>query len=299
MKDIDDKVRALGTAFTPEQITGSMALFSPLLERYSEADVIRDIAYGPDARNRLDLFGSSADGGGRPVVVFIHGGGFIRGDKGGAGTPYYNNVGAWARAEGWLGVTGTYRLAPDHMWPSGAEDVAAIVRWLRENALAHGGDRDKIIVFGQSAGAAHVASYIGCDGFADVAESSIAGAIFMSGVYDLVNAAHSPYEVAYYGSDSIKYAEQSSVEGLARTTLPCLFAVSENDPEAFQRQAAFAVERWVLQKGKWPRFVQFEAQNHISTVHQIGSTADRVGPVLARFVTEVCARRSSTPSLAR
>ena len=115
----------------------------------------------------------------------------------------------------------------------------------------------------------------------------------MSGVYDLVDAAHRPYEIAYYGSDPLRYAEQSSVDGLARTALPCLFAVSENDPATFQRQAAFAAALCVSAKGKLPRFVQFEAPNHISTVHQIGSSVDKVGPVLAKFVTDVSAQRLS------
>ena len=284
---IHDKIRALGLAFVPEQIMGSIGLFAPLLPAVDEASVIRDIQYGPDPRNRLDLFGSGA-GTGRPIVVYIHGGGFVMGDKGNAGQPFYNNVGSWAARQGWLGCTATYRLAPGSMWPSGSEDLASVVAWLRANAADHGGDPDKIILIGQSAGAAHVGSYVaGCGGFSKAEEPAIAGAIMMSGVYDLVNSDHSEYEAAYYGKDAARFAEQSSTAGLARTPLPCLFTLAENDPENFQRQAATAIAAWVAAKGKWPDFAILEAHNHITPVHMLGGSEDEVGPILKKFIDRV------------
>lgn len=284
---IHDKIRALGLEFTGEQIQGSIALFAPLLPPVDEATVRRDLAYGPDPRNRLDLFGAGA-GGARPIVVFIHGGGFVMGDKGNAGQPFYNNFGSWAARQGWLGCTATYRLAPDHAWPAGSEDLAALVAWLRTNAAAHGGDPARIILVGQSAGAAHVAAYVaGVGGFSDAAAPAIAGAILMSGIYDLEQSDHSSYEQAYYGTDASRFAAQSSTEGLARTPLPCLFTLAENDPENFHRQAASAIARWVEAKGKWPDFALLEAHNHITPVHILGGSADDVGPVLHRFISRV------------
>lgn len=290
MSEIHDKVRAMGLAFTPDQIAASLALFTPLLPAYDEAGVVRDIAYGADARHRLDLFGTKDKGSAaRPVVVFIHGGGFVMGDKGNAGQPFYSNVGAWAARQGWIGCTATYRLAPDNPWPAGVEDMSAIVAWLRANVADHGGDPDKIVLMGQSAGAAHVGAYVGSALSAETAAASLAGAVMMSGVYDLVNATHSTYETAYYGSDSSRFAEQSSIEGLARTTVPCLYTLAENDPEPFQRQAALVIARRVAEQGKWPDFVRLEAQNHITPVHQIGGSADEVGPILANFIAKVTA----------
>lgn len=287
---IQDKIRALGLAFTTEQIMGSMALFSPLLPAVDEASVTRDISYGPDPRNRLDLFGSG-QAAARPIVVFIHGGGFIMGDKGGAGQPFYTNFGAWAARQGWLGCTATYRLAPDNPWPAGSEDLAGLVGWLRAHAGEHGGDPDRIILVGQSAGAAHVASYVaGCGGFSTAEAPAIAGAILMSGIYDLANSDHSSYEEAYYGSDPSRFATQSSVSGLARTPLPCLFTLAENDPENFHRQAALAIASWVAAKGKWPDFAILDAHNHITPVHMLGGAEDDVGPILKTFIDKVANR---------
>lgn len=283
---IHDRIRALGTEFSVAQIQGSMALFGPLQPAVDEAMVQRDLSYGPDPRHRLDLFGSNGDAR-RPILVFLHGGGFVGGDKGAPDTPFYNNVGAWAAAQGWLGVTATYRLAPAHPWPAGAEDVARLVAWLKLEAVHHGGDPGRIVLMGQSAGAAHVASYVGGQGFAEQARVSIAGAIMLSGLYDVPSAARNSYQDAYFGTDPARFAAQSSIDGLATTSVPCLFTVSENDPGDFQCQAALLVARRVAAKGKWPDFHWLEGHNHISPVHQIHSSVDELGPVLARFVVLV------------
>jgi triacylglycerol lipase len=267
-------------------IMASVALYAPLLPGYDEAIVTRDVKYGADERNRLDLFGARKDGGTRPVVVYIHGGGFIMGDKGNAGQPFYSNVGAWAAKQGWLGVTATYRLAPAHQFPAGVEDMGAIIAWLRANAADHGGDPDKIILIGQSAGASHVGSYLAFD---PASADSLAGAVLMSGVYDLVNSVTGHFEHAYYGADPALFAERSAIEGLAKTTVPSLFTLAENDPENFHRQAALVIGRWVAEKGKWPDFKLLEANNHISPVHQVGGSEDEVGPLIAWFVEKVTA----------
>lgn len=282
---VHDHIRALGSEFSAAQVQASMALFAPLLPPVDEARVRRDLPYGPDPRHRLDLFG----GGGvtRPVLVFLHGGGFVGGDKGAPGAPFYNNIGAWAAAQGWLGVTATYRLAPTHPWPAGAVDVARLVAWLKREAAPYGGDPDRILLMGQSAGATHVASYVGGQGFAEVAAASIAGAILLSGLYDVPSAARNPCQDAYFGTDPSRFAAQSSIDGLAATSVPCLFTVSENDPADFQRQAALLVSRRVDTKGKWPDFHWLEGHNHISPVLQIHSSVDALGPVLARFVARV------------
>lgn len=293
MNDIHERIRALGLEFSPAQIQGSIALFGPMVPPVDEATVHRDMRYGEDARHRLDLFGATSAGEARPIVVFIHGGGFIAGDKGSAGAPFYSNVGAWAAANGWLGVTATYRLAPDHPWPAGSDDVAAVVAWLHAHARDYGGDPARIVLIGQSAGAAHVAGYVGGAAHAASAAASLAGAVMMSGVYDVASAARNPYQAAYYGTDESRFDAQSSVEGVARTPLPCLFTVAEHDPADFQQQAALIASRWVAAKGAWPDFHRLEGQNHVSPVHQINTPVDEVGPRLARFIARVTAQSTA------
>src|SRR3546814_8950681 len=117
------------------------------------SDLIADIAYGSEERHRLDVY--PHDKASAPVLLFLHGGGFVGGDK--RGDPlFYGNVGRYFAAHGYLTVLANYRLAPDATWPSGNEDIAAILSWIGGNAAAHGGDPERILIIGQSAGAAHV-----------------------------------------------------------------------------------------------------------------------------------------------
>src|SRR5262249_12106567 len=152
-------LRALGREFTPDQIAATQALFAPIALKPSPdlCTVTRDIVYGSDPRNRLDIFQPIAKGRARSVVAFIHRGGFIMGDNGGSDAPFHNHFGAWAARAGFVGVTITYRLAPAHRWPSGSEDIATAAAWLKANVAHYGGDPKKIVFVGQSAGASHLA----------------------------------------------------------------------------------------------------------------------------------------------
>src|SRR5262249_54865138 len=118
----------------------------------------QNIAYGEDARQILDVY-QPIWRSGAPVVIFIHGGAYVRGDKDAYGE-MYGNIATWFARQGLLGVNATYRLAPGAQWPSGADDVRGMVKWAKDNAAKFGGDGNRIYLIGHSAGATHVASYV-------------------------------------------------------------------------------------------------------------------------------------------
>ncbi len=164
--DIAAALREIGPKIDGQRTT---ALYAPLFpkEPYPNVSLVRDVRYGPNERNVLDIFTAPATGHGatgsrdrRPVVVFIHGGGFSHGTNHMPGTPFYDNVGLWAAAHGLVGVTMTYRLSPKFQFPTGVEDVTTAVRWLKGHIAAYGGDPREIFLWGHSAGAAHVADYV-------------------------------------------------------------------------------------------------------------------------------------------
>ncbi|MGO4837924.1 hypothetical protein AB4144_37340, partial [Rhizobiaceae sp. 2RAB30] len=88
--DIAEKIRAFGRVINPEEIA---AIYAPLQERepYGDVVVTRDIRYGPDSRNLLDVFSPTTNGR-RPALIFVHGGGFTTGNKRIPGSPFYDNV---------------------------------------------------------------------------------------------------------------------------------------------------------------------------------------------------------------
>lgn len=111
----------------------------------------RDLAYGPAGhRNQLDLWRRAdlpADAG-APVLVQIHGGGWMYGDRTQQAYPLMSLM-----AElGWVCAAVSYRLSPRETWPAQLDDVRAAIAWLRDNIAGHGGDPDFIALTGGSAG---------------------------------------------------------------------------------------------------------------------------------------------------
>jgi triacylglycerol lipase len=280
--EIAAELKAIGARIEAQK-TGE--LYAPLhvKEPYSWLALTRDLAYGPHERNVLDVFTSLAPGTGKPVVVFVHGGGFARGAKHTEGTPFYDNIGVWAAGYGLVGITMNYRLAPESRWPSGIEDLAAAVAWLKANAARYGGDPGKIVLWGHSAGAAHVADYI-ADAAKRGREAGIAGAVLTSGFYDLGTEV-SVWKV-YYGEDVATYPERSSLPGLVATDVPVLVNDAELDPDMFREETDKLVAARAA-AGKPVERVHLRGHSHISETYAVG-TGDRSlsGPVL-RFVRRV------------
>jgi len=279
--DVIAQLRALDPAITMELAQSSWALLTPFHEKagYTAPKIDRDLRYGDDPRHRLDVHTAGGESN-APVFVFVHGGGFVRGDKHIPGTPQYDLVGAWAVRHGYIGVTMTYRLAPEHKWPSGAEDVAGAVAWLRQNIARYGGDPDKIVLAGNSAGAVHVASFAAGQGGADPA--SVAGVAMLSGIYEVRTPQPGAPEHAYYGPDPDP--ETATLPGLLKASVPLLFSVSERDPSFFQEAAAGVVSAWQERHGTVPDLVWVEGHNHMSTIGSLTIDESALGTALARFI---------------
>ena len=122
-----------------------------------------DIAYreGKSEKWKLDLFLPTGDKAGgakkRPAIVFIHGGGWRSGDKGGG--QWRSQPVAYAQ-KGYVCVSVNYRLTDETPLPGCIEDCKNAVRWLRAHAEKYGVDPDRIGAYGNSAGA-HLVSVLG------------------------------------------------------------------------------------------------------------------------------------------
>jgi acetyl esterase/lipase len=277
------KLKALGAELSPAMINATRDMMTALAPACDPAvEVTRDHHYGPDERNRLDVFrkGSPVSA---PVLVYIHGGGFVMGDKTAPGSPFFDNVGQWAAQQGWIGVTMTYRLAPAHRWPSGPLDMAHAVAWLHQHIGEFGGDPRRIFLVGQSAGAAHVAAYVGHPRFQS-ATAGIAGAVLISGVLDPSSQPTNPYSAAYFGENAGALVDADSIAGLVATDIALLFTVSEFDARDFQDQAARLARAWHEQKGTYPPMVYLAGHNHISPAQSIGTSEDQLARHIADFV---------------
>jgi acetyl esterase/lipase len=114
-----------------------------------------DIAYGDDARQRLDVYQPrQAAVAPRPVVVFWYGGSWTAGEK-----ESYRFVGAALAQMGYVAVLPDYRLYPKVKFPSFMDDAAEAVAWVRKHAAEYHADASRIVLMGHSAGA-HMAALL-------------------------------------------------------------------------------------------------------------------------------------------
>jgi acetyl esterase/lipase len=283
--DVIAQLTGMDPAITPEMVATSWALLKPFHDKvgYTAPKIDRDLAYGDHERQRLDVH-TSGEEAGAPVFLFVHGGGFTGGDKHVAGAPQYDHIGAWAVRNGWVGVTITYRLAPGHTWPSGAQDVAAAVQWVRDNIAAHGGDPARIVVAGHSAGCVHVASYLAGQGAGTLA--GVRGGGLLSGFYQILDGdERGEPELSYFGRRPS--AEVDTLPGLLDSEVPLIFAIAERDPWFSQRQIADLTAAWFARKGTVPQVIWSEGHNHISQIGSVGVDDLALGAQLARFVNRV------------
>jgi triacylglycerol lipase len=276
------KIRAIGVDITPDNLGAAMKLYKPYhpAEPYAGVKVTRDIAYGPDKeRNLLDLFLPASGGKDLPVLVYLHGGGFVQGNRKSPDFPYYDNVMTWAVRNGMAGVNMTYRLAPAHKWPSGNEDVANAIRWIQKNAAANGMNAKRIFLMGQSAGASHVAQYIAHKQFHPEGGHGLAGGLIISGIFE-------PNNKAYFGEDQAKWPSMSAMPGLVATELPLLVTVAENDPPLFEKNAMMLMNALYERDKRIPWFQRMWGHNHISAMLHVGvEPEDQLGDLIRDFVS--------------
>ncbi len=123
--------------------------------------ITRDLLYadaGGTAPNLLSLdIYAPTSGSGYPVVMYVHGGGWHRGDK----SAVHAKPGRFT-AEGYVFVSVNYRLSPDVMHPDHVQDVANAIAWVHDSIGAYGGDASKLFLMGHSAGA-HLVALAGVD----------------------------------------------------------------------------------------------------------------------------------------
>jgi len=280
------RVRALGNEITPPAIEGTAKLYGPQHERepYQGVKVFRDQPYGADPRHLLDVFEPTARGSARPVLLFVHGGGFVAGDKHRPGSPYQDNVALWAVRHGMVGVNMTYRLAPQHPWPAGAMDVGAAVAWVHTHIAQHGGDPARIYLMGTSAGAAHAGAYAVNARFHAGDDAGVAGLILLSGLYDMVLAPGSELKIAYFGHDEANYLAGSTLAGLTHTKIPLLLVLTEMDPPEFQRQTLVLLDQYLQHQGRLPFFVHMTGHNHLSSTMHLNTPDTYLGERIQDFV---------------
>lgn len=131
-------------------IVAAIALAGSTGAGFCATQVLLDVAYGPDPKQRLDVYVPEASSGKRRAVLLMHGGGWVSGDKGA-----YGSIARADAARGVVAVAANYRLADGqaaNMWPAQLDDARAALAWVRAHADEFAIDEQGICVSGNSAG---------------------------------------------------------------------------------------------------------------------------------------------------
>jgi acetyl esterase/lipase len=182
----DDRMRA---EFPEQDVPPAIRrLFGVVRPSFKDVEIRRDLSYGPHHRNRADVY-LPERGARAPIVLQVHGGGWVSGNKRQQGQPLLSHF----TRRGWIGVAINYRLGPKHRLPACVHDVKRAIAWIRANADDWGGDADRILVTGGSAGG-HLTALCALTaddatlqpGFED-ADCTVAAAAPLYGVFDLID----------------------------------------------------------------------------------------------------------------
>ncbi|HEV3366038.1 MAG TPA: alpha/beta hydrolase [Acidimicrobiales bacterium] len=162
-----------------------------------------------------------------PVLVYIHGGAWVIGDKRQQGIPMMHEL----VQRGWVCVAVNYRLSPRATWPAHIVDCKRAVAWVREHIAEYGGDPDFIAVSGGSAGG-HLSSLLALTpndpewqpGFEDL-DASVDACLPFYGVYDMTV---DPTRSGAYGPGLLDLLERRVMK-TARSDNPALFEQASPD----------------------------------------------------------------------
>ncbi|HKA93229.1 MAG TPA: alpha/beta hydrolase [Acidimicrobiia bacterium] len=180
---------ASGLAERLARRTSRWHLLFPFYLRDRQVERVKNIRYAPDSgrRHLLDVWRPKSGTHKAPVLLQLHGGAWMVGDKGQQALPLMLHL----AADGWVCVATNYRLSPRASFADHLLDCKLALRWVREHIADYGGDPDFVVVTGGSAGG-HLAALLaltpnvpGLQPGLEGTDTSVAACVPFYGVYDL------------------------------------------------------------------------------------------------------------------
>lgn len=249
--------RVIEESPTAAPIIGS-AIYSPppnIAEVSSHVEVVKDVRYHESDNAFMDFYYPKDATGPLPVVLWIHGGGFIGGSK-----DSRQNYGMVLANGGYLVANINYALAPEQLYPGPVIQANEALNFLTEAAAQYGGDMERIFVGGDSAGA-QIASQLAAiqsnpalaetmDLAPAISSEQLRGAILFCGLYDMQTVRESGFPNidfflnAYTGAESFEafgnIHEMSTIQH-ATADYPDVF-ISAGDADPLEPQSVALAE---------------------------------------------------------
>lgn len=247
--------------------------------------VAADLAYNDNIRHRLDIYAPTGGAENLPVIVFFYGGSWNSGARGD-----YDFVGRALAAQGFVVVVPDYRLVPEVRYPGFVADAAAAVRWVRAHVAEYGGDPDRIVLSGHSAGAYNAAMLAFDDRWLGVDREGVRGFVGLAGPYDFLPLDTDSTRAAFGQWHDL--SETQPVTFASADDPPALLLHGSDDTTVRPRNSA-ALAAALSDVGVSARVVDYPAVDHIDILIRLSRPLRSRTPVLSdlvRFAREVTAR---------
>jgi acetyl esterase/lipase len=208
------------------------------------ARVERDIAYGSYPAQKLDLYLPPSEGR-APIIVIVHGGAWIMGDKGNSAV-VANKVKHWL-PRGYIVVSPNYRMGRPPNPLQQAEDAGRALAFVQAHAATWGGDGSRVVLIGHSSGAHLVMLLTASPGVVArtgakpwLATVSLDSAAL--DVVDLMNGRHPRLYDRVFGTDPARWEESSPLQQLSVRPVPVLLVCSRRRSDSCAAADRFSVK---------------------------------------------------------
>jgi acetyl esterase/lipase len=253
----------------------ALQIFDTLVPKDDESILWQtDQVYGPDPRQKLDIYMPRVNTAPPPIIVFVHGGSWQEGNKGG-----YSFVGRALAAQGFMTLVMNYRLHPKDRYPAFVEDVAIALRWAAENGKSSGGDPERIFVMGHSAGAYNIAMAVLDERYAAM-RPKLSGVVTLAGPFDFLPL-DSPATIKVFGGLADLPSTQPINHARAGAP-PFLLLHGSADKTVFPRNAT-ALDKALRDAGISSTLKMYEGLSHVGIILALSKPL-RSTPVLADAV---------------
>ncbi len=235
-----------------------------------------DLAYGPDPRNKLDIYTPKDAAPDAPVVVFFYGGSWVSGSRGD-----YAFVGEALASRGIVAVLADYRLYPQVHYQELLQDSAQAVGWTHAHIRQYGGDPGKLYVMGHSAGA-YNAAMLALDpkwlAAAGTTPSIIKGWIGLAGPYDFLPIEDAEVKPVFYFPNSPP--DSQPINHVSVASPPALLIASVDDTEVNPQRNTGGMASRLRAQGVSVREVYFSRTSHRTLVGALARPLRSLAPVL-------------------
>ena len=230
--------------------------------------VQENVAYGLRARHRLDLFRTQTPREHRPLIVFVHGGAWMHGDK-----KDYRFIGEAFAKEGFDVAVINYHLAPEHIFPASIDDLSLALNYLNVHQLKYQISTETVVLMGHSAGAFNVMSALYHPKPYEIqCRSQITAIIGLAGPY------HFDYKGDPICADAFDqnrpYQEVMPYYFVEPNTVKHYLLVAEND-DVVGLSNAVDLDRRLKEKGNYSQLWTVPRIGHISMIGSVSSLFSR------------------------